>query len=434
MSKILITGNGFDLFHHLPTKYGHFMAIMKTIQQLKFKEVACYEDLFGKIFKEKFPEDYDSIIENFHVEDIKFNYEKIEDLNGLLKNNNWYNFFKTALELETWIDFETEIGKLLEGIISVFDQAKIGLYDNTQGIKIIPNQIRKDFFSFGFSIQTENKIYLKQDYIDVFRQEIKEKKILNELADSLEEFIIIFNKYLIGVVGVFYEVKMEKDIIPFDLMNEIYTFNYTPTIEKFYSIEKSKMIYLHGEMNEDSKIQNLVLGVSEIPENVKKHRMYNFAKYYQKIKKNSNKKFIDIPLENVAYNEETFFYIIGHSLDKSDQIYVLDLFKFLMEDKLRKSKICVFYYDFKDKENKIKNLLSIIDEKIVSKMNNEERLYFVELNKENINIEFNKKEYKKHYSFGLKYTASISESRPTYFKNSLNSQFPPLQLGCFSLN
>ena len=47
MPKILITGNGFDLFHGLPTKYGHFMAIMETIEQYGFKEKISFEDLFG---------------------------------------------------------------------------------------------------------------------------------------------------------------------------------------------------------------------------------------------------------------------------------------------------------------------------------------------------------------------------------------------------
>ena len=49
MSKILITGNGFDLFHHLPTKYGHFMAIMMTIEEISFSsDIITFEELFGR--------------------------------------------------------------------------------------------------------------------------------------------------------------------------------------------------------------------------------------------------------------------------------------------------------------------------------------------------------------------------------------------------
>ena len=53
MSKILITGNGFDLFHYLPTKYGHFIAIMTTIEDCNFSEDVSFEELFGKVFKIK---------------------------------------------------------------------------------------------------------------------------------------------------------------------------------------------------------------------------------------------------------------------------------------------------------------------------------------------------------------------------------------------
>ncbi|HBI00786.1 AbiH family protein, partial [uncultured Flavobacterium sp.] len=80
MSKILITGNGFDLFHGLPTKYGHFMAIMETIEQYGFKEKISFEDLFERHFKEKFPNDYESIKEKYKTENIHFEKEKINEL------------------------------------------------------------------------------------------------------------------------------------------------------------------------------------------------------------------------------------------------------------------------------------------------------------------------------------------------------------------
>lgn len=31
--NILIVGNGFDLSHYLPTKYDHFMLVMKAIEK-----------------------------------------------------------------------------------------------------------------------------------------------------------------------------------------------------------------------------------------------------------------------------------------------------------------------------------------------------------------------------------------------------------------
>ena len=77
MSKILISGNGFDLFHQLPTKYNHFISIMETIENFQPVEDIGFENLFGKTFKEKYKHDYDSITDKYNVEKIKFNNSKI---------------------------------------------------------------------------------------------------------------------------------------------------------------------------------------------------------------------------------------------------------------------------------------------------------------------------------------------------------------------
>jgi hypothetical protein len=80
MSKILITGNGFDLFHHLPTKYHHFISIMETIEKFQPSKEATFEDLFGRIFKDKYLDDYNSIVENYNVEKIQFDKSKIRQI------------------------------------------------------------------------------------------------------------------------------------------------------------------------------------------------------------------------------------------------------------------------------------------------------------------------------------------------------------------
>ncbi|WP_052257153.1 AbiH family protein [Flavobacterium sp. AED] len=51
MAKILITGNGFDLFHHLPTKYGHFMSIMKAIEENNFSKIFHLKIYLGHFLK-----------------------------------------------------------------------------------------------------------------------------------------------------------------------------------------------------------------------------------------------------------------------------------------------------------------------------------------------------------------------------------------------
>ncbi|MDC4682127.1 bacteriophage abortive infection AbiH family protein, partial [Acinetobacter baumannii] len=44
--NILIIGNGFDLSHFLPTKYDHFMAVMRSIEECSPTRDMYFEDIF----------------------------------------------------------------------------------------------------------------------------------------------------------------------------------------------------------------------------------------------------------------------------------------------------------------------------------------------------------------------------------------------------
>lgn len=394
MSKILITGNGFDLFHHLPTKYGHFMSVMKTVEKSEFTKKVTFEELFGADFKNEYLTDHNLILDNYDTNKIKFDGTKIKELDVLLKNNNWYSYFKTVLEIDTWIDFEIELEYILNQLpfLNTFKN-KVDFEKN----KFLDSNVRFNDFEKFKIIKIENKnglFTLNEQYINKRKKSLDIKKITEHLTLSFEEFIDIFNIYLFNVVNLFNSFKQHPKEIFLNLIDEIYTFNYTPTLEQFYDIEKSKIVYLHGEIHEDCKFQNLVFGISEINQELKLAKAYDFTKYYQKIIKNSNKKFIEIPIVKSTGMNEKIFYILGHSLDVSDKEYIFDLFKYLEYDLSAHSKICVFYHSIYDKEQKLKNLLNIIDNKFLIEMSKSDRLYFVLLNVENINQEFKKELYK----------------------------------------
>lgn len=394
MSKILIAGNGFDLFHGLPTKYGHFMAVMKTIESNNFvNDDISFNDLFGKDFKNNFSSDYDLILEKFDTKNIKFNNILIEKIKSKLNKNGWYKYFKGVLEIETWIDFESELENALMGISIIFNNVKNIPTNNFSFYDKYILRVFCDFEHFEFSDITSREsssFYFNEKFLDYKNSRIKEELVLKSMHDSLQSFTAIFNRYLVDIVDLFYDEFTIKNKIPFNQINKIFTSNYTPTLEKIYSVDKSKIIYFHGKVNEIDEAQNLIFGISELAEKIKENKMYNFSKQFQKIFNNINYKFIEIP--NIKdYLEETIFYVIGHSLDKSDKDYVLDLFKFLEADSSKKSKICVFYYNKKDMENKLKNLFNVVGEQKISEMNKNERLYFTELNDANIVLEFNRK-------------------------------------------
>jgi hypothetical protein len=388
MGKILVTGNGFDLFHGLPTKYGHFMAVMEAVEKLDSKISISFQDLFGNGFGSTFPKDYELLGEKFDYQRINFDARKINELKKLIKDNLWYKHFKTVLEIETWIDFETELQFILSHIVVFFNHAnEIGV-DKEFGRYV-------DWESLVFfgilEIDSDGHIWINKSCVS--RGRLNVKNVLENLVTSLEHFIVIFNRYLINIVGAFYDRRLNKYSIPYYRLDKIYTFNYTSTLESIYGIDPSKIVYLHGKTNKDDELQNLVLGVSEIPKEIKASKMFDFTKYYQKVRKNLNHKFIKIPNEKTHQRNEEIFYIIGHSLDESDKEYVADLFKFLEFDLSKKSKICVFFHNSYDYENKLKNLFSIINKEVIEEICKDKRLYFVELTQDNIAQEFDKNIY-----------------------------------------
>ena len=330
MSKILITGNGFDLFHHLPTKYGHFMAIMMTIEEMSFSDNITFEELFGSFFKQKFENDYNLIIQNYDIEKMNFFESDLEEINDLLKKNHWFSHFKSVSNLSTWIDFEMEIERILSELSMLFEASRLSK-TNTKNFRFSNEAFNENFIAFGISeIKVNDVLTIKDDFIVYRTGKINEAKILKFLVESLKQFTQIFNKYLVLIFERFLDQKEFKySGVDFYLMDKIYTFNYTDVFEKLYGINKDKIVYLHGKMNKIDSSQNLIFGISDIPESLKNNKVFDFTKYYQKIRKNNNCKFIELPLKSKNNLKETIFYIIGHSLDESDAKYIIDLLKYL---------------------------------------------------------------------------------------------------------
>lgn len=386
MSKILITGNGFDLFHGLPTKYGHFMQIMNVIENIKEKEEYLFYDLFNEDFGLDFHEDNERIHQLYDISNMKFDKVKVLYLKRNLENNLLYKYFKTFMQLSTWIDFEIEIKKLLSDFDIFFDYIE----QNNKGNNRYRYSIRNYFQKFEiFNITkklNENVFMISEDFLLKHLLKPDEEKILKIISESLEDFIVLFNLYLSYIVDEFFSVHMTKNLVDLKSIDKVYTFNYTHTLQKLYSFDKNNIAHLHGMT--DKLNPNIVLGVDEIVDNLKKYKLFEFTKYYQKIKKSANVKFIDLPNPESIDYEQNIFYFIGHSLDESDKEYILDIFNFLKFEKNKLSKICIFYYNENDKIMKLKNLFKVINKEVLIDLNKSGRLYFIELNEQNIQKEF----------------------------------------------
>lgn len=409
MAKILITGNGFDLHHKLPTKYQDFLEIMLKIEVIKEKENYCFDDLFTDL-KQK--EDLEKF---FKIENLKFKQEHILSLKESLKNNIWFQYFKEEYKIETWIDFESKIEKAINFAILFIKKINAEFTLNpkknipTYYSTIIDNNIEAiNVLEKLEIISSDNKsdleliehflIYKYNYYIN-----INEDAILNHLKQQLEDFKNIFNYYFDLIINSFLEnPKSENKAC--NLLNSIdyyYTFNYTDTFRKLYKNLKIKnnIFNIHGksflekQITTSSEGHSIVLGFNDIDETILNKKFYfPFTKYYQKLKNNTDYKFIkDLDLSN----KSSYIYIWGHSLDKSDKDYVDEIFEFLLDKNLSSSyerKLFIIYHDEISKSNMLLNLLNIRSKKDVEHCMRSDKLEFIKSDYQNLNEYFNKHE------------------------------------------
>jgi len=439
--KIVILGNGFDLRHFLPTKYNHLITILKKIENYNFSDSeVSFSDLFNESFKQKDEFFYNGILNYYDVQNFKFNSDKLKSIQDRLIKNSWFKYLKTVEDskIETWIDFETEINRVLKIISIYFESFNRGdfqkiiysflidrskFYTNNNNINNyfhnkLQHNILVNFNLFkvvgggSYSILNTNFILSIDDEIQYFR----EKEFFDSIYNSLEEFIGIFNDYLIFIVNKFYDNFLEnkkedfiksEDHFLFDNVSKIYSFNYTDTYIKLFKdfddynnkLRKVRRTgffrgvdFLHGKSIENwgNKLEELeiVLGVDEIENSLKDDKLFQFTKYFQKLHKNTDYLFLDNVIKQfekpMTKDEHNYvFYFWGHSLDISDKDYINDVFKII---KLRENnKIIVFYHSISAKAELLKNLLAVIQDKnIIEDLMKNKRLQFLESTPENL--------------------------------------------------
>ncbi|HCR76251.1 MAG TPA: hypothetical protein DIW37_07605 [Chryseobacterium sp.] len=440
--KIVILGNGFDLRHFLPTSYNHLISILSEIEKFPVEKTnVSFLDLFGKDFKKKNEWFYQKINEYYQTENFFFD---IKSIQIRLKDNSWFQYFKLVDEnkIETWIDFETEIERILFSVLEYFDsinrnEFKKPRFGNIGGISgfSVPTDLYKEYCknklqmsllkSFGFFSEYDRYLIVRESFIYNIGKDIqyyKERDFFNFLYSSLEEFIGIFNDYIVYIINIFYsnlrEEKKENFILKqgkllFENVNQIFSFNYTSTYESFYKsdatidneflveigakLKKRENYYqfVHGNAvsnwndNSENYISNLnkmkiVLGVDDIHDSLKKHKLFQFTKYFQKLHKETDYLFLKDfkPFNGITSFGQYTFYFWGHSLDYSDRQYIREIFKLI--ENSNGSKIIIFYHSISAKGDQLKNLLGIIKKEKIERFMKFGILQFIESTSENL--------------------------------------------------
>lgn len=325
---ILVTGNGFDLYHGLKTNYMDF--------------VKCVEDAFAKKKDERDAFD-----------------QKLTELCNV--NGFFRHFHFTPLDDPSWSNFEQEMEIIMQALIDFLDVVK----ENEKDIEfdLVSFNIYGGIFSyrdlqvFRHFARIFEQIYddpaggmfkLRQQYISL-EKVLDKKAVISEVRKELDSFTEALDLYLTEKVNpeTVERRSLQVQAAPPDY---VINFNYTDTA-KLYGVPEKHIYYAKGKAGQ--KPVNLVLG---IPDESEEHMDWIYLKnYFQRLMK-----FIDIPDNNQLYpiDDEgraipvtTHFF--GYDFPDGDTELIRELASC-------SEKMIIYYTDGEDYANKMIHLLRIL--------------------------------------------------------------------------
>ena len=344
--RILIIGNGFDVEHGLKTSYIDFLEFSKWF-------ICTFEEKDNSSFA------ISEHISNRYKQLKKENPTLLKELYGTIHRNIWLSYFERMKKVlgQNWIDFESEISKIL----SLLESAKIDYSDNANFYTSIidPSKYFIEFYSIFYGMEYKER-KVSQKVFD--GQQEKLLKALKKLTRALE----IYLSYWVEEMEI---TKMNPDIIGVRPDN-ILSFNYTHTFDKIYgkSAGGIEYSYIHGETKSNSSVDDckMVLGVDDCiswhDENDTSEYFIAFKKYYQRLDKETDTKYrtwVDEIKKNKEKKHEVF--VFGHSLDITDQGVLAPIFE------LENVKVTVFYHSKEKRSELIANMIRLIKKENVEK-------------------------------------------------------------------
>jgi len=388
--KILITGNGFDIAHGLPTTYNEFINTIKLIKQSNVDNLPTD---YLSYFQENDFFNNNSLIEKH----FKFDKEKIIELKEK-SNNLWLDFFIKQFNIYTWIDFEKQI----ESIVQILDKIIIKL--NTEVFNINDISIKSSNLIsllsqksqvidtvFDFKLLEKHK-FTNENFVFNLRYcqtasnqilHLKEDSFFKDLKIELDNFAELFDMYLNIFVEPLSNILQESHTKELKGITNHFTFNYTNTFKKLYKCNIDSF-FLHGRISTTASTNNIIFGFNDVFESIVETKNYiPFTKYYQKLSKETDYKYFDT-IEIDGFTRVTI-YFWGHSLNKSDKIYIDEAFELI--EKKTESSIKIFFHNKKSKDDIILNLMSMYDSAKIVDMCRKGKLIFLETNTQNIKKE-----------------------------------------------
>lgn len=422
--NILVIGNGFDLEHELPTKYKDFLDFLygfniivdgryiphgiKEFERVVINGERSYESSGnGKIGKKR---EFNKYVKQMLLKETLFTVEglnkwkeekHVSELKDCCRGNVWIEYFgkENKDQQGTWIDFETEISKVIKSL------------DYMQKIRMKRKE-NKDLYCDEEYMDIEEKINgifnTKKLYgeigdkitKDIVNRNLNDGLIIRILLDDLNKLIRCLEIYLNIYVG---DIKI--DCISPDIKNlaidKVISFNYTNTYRKIYEAGSNSIDYhfIHGQAdyinNADIKMNNMVLGIDEYLNSDlmnKETDFIGFKKYFQRIYKRTGYKYKKWINDMNKENEVNNIYFFGHSLDITDNDVLKELImgnSSCKESVYKNTNITIFHYNEDSLKSQIANLVKVIGKnELIMRVSSEKNNIVFKKQKGKVNIEF----------------------------------------------
>lgn len=347
--KILTIGNGFDLYHNLPTRYSDFLEFCSVMTSLSRKENIV--NMLSEAISKELPSAYN--FQKISDENVKQYVKYLENENVAMKkklfmfldNNLWLKYFNKAKKLNggSWVDFESEISKVVQSMDYCYKNAgESNLESSEQWARISIFSEKKKGFLSKLSISA-----IKEDILSM----------RDSLHKDLERLIGALEIYLNDFVE-----KMPVNYLAPELLNEqfdkLLSFNYTSTYERLYCKDRTiDCEYIHGKADATDDKVDMVLGIDEY---LKDEEMDNdttfirFKKYFQILQKRTEVKYKEWITQIDKNKEPSEVVFFGHSLNFTDKGYLQRL---IMDENI---KTRIYYYSEGQYGRLLENLIRVI--------------------------------------------------------------------------
>ena len=367
--NIFVIGNGFDLHNKLPTKYADFLSTVLFLCDNYTYTTNTVGHIFGNSILQN---QSDAIRESYetyksYYDKISLDKDKVQKIIDQSRSNLWFIYFsKLSNRNTTWIDFEKEIGEIINALNYSFNHAG----ESIRNIEEQKNQHLAKQFSFFLkdnALLYEGYFPDAHDFDDKYIEEspigsgiyiINKKEIANDLSKMLDELADMLKNYLLMFVdSLSYKIKE----LGYYVMNRAYpkmhmvcSFNYTNTYKYLYDPDAA-VSHIHGNIGE-----RIVLGVNPDKNDNLNSIDVSFIqlkKYYQRVLYNTDLSYFDLIDElKYAFNsngkDAVNLFVAGHSLDETDRDIIQELFMF-------SSTITIFYHKESAIKDYIKNIVSM---------------------------------------------------------------------------